>query len=55
MAQPKYSREVHIERAQALYGVKPHIVIGALHGETQPLSVPAVRSKISTYLKRRAN
>ena len=53
---PRYSQEELLANAEALFGVRPEVVAGALHGEEQnELTVDEVRRRIDQFLKRKVN
>ena len=53
---PRYSREELLANSEALFGVRPEVVAGALHGEEQnELTVDEVRRRIDQFLKRKVN
>lgn len=55
-AAQKYSREEILSHAEALFGVKPEVVDGALHGNAQTeFTVDEVRKLIDSFLKRRVS
>lgn len=54
MSAPRYSKEELLANAEALFGVKPEVVAGALHGNTQAeFTVDEMRKLIDSFLKRR--
>ncbi|NPV30496.1 MAG: hypothetical protein HPY58_12780 [Firmicutes bacterium] len=53
---PKYPREELLANAEALFGVKPEVVTGALHGNAQTeFTVDEMRKLIDSFLKRRVS
>lgn len=51
---PKYSVDELAHNVQALFGVKPEVFYGALHGiEQKELTVDEARRLIEQFLKRR--
>lgn len=51
---PTYPRDELIRNAEAIFGVTPEIVAGALHGnKSQVLSLEEVRQAIKAFLGRR--
>lgn len=52
--QPKYPKDELLANAEALFGVKPEVVVGALHGNDQTeFTVDEMRKLIDGFLKRR--
>jgi|GEM_PF-2369049 len=50
----KYHREELLANAEALFNVKPEVLLGALNGyEQQELSVEEMRKVLDDFLKRR--
>jgi len=50
----KYPRDEFVQNAQALFNVKPEVVIGALSkNENKELSVSEVKKAIDDFLKRK--
>ncbi|MFZ5688675.1 MAG: hypothetical protein ACOY9Y_10970 [Bacillota bacterium] len=55
MAEQKYPRQELIDNAQAVFGVKPEVVIGALHGNNaQELTVSEVKRAVKLFLEKGA-
>lgn len=53
---PMYSRAELKQLAQTLFGVKPEVVDGALHGDGRnELTVDDARQRINQFLNRRTN
>lgn len=53
---PRYSKEELLANAEALFGVKPEVVGGALHGNDQTeFTVDEMRKLIDSFLKRRVS
>jgi hypothetical protein len=51
----KYPRGEFIKNAQGLFGVKPEVVVGALHGDPAPeLTKAEVQKAVNRFLRRRA-
>lgn len=54
VVESRYPREELIAQAEAIFGVKPEVVIGALHGNTAlELSLSEVRAALEAFRKRR--
>lgn len=54
VAEQKYPRQELIDNAQAVFGVKPEVIAGALHGYDQAeFTVDEMRKLIDSFLKRR--
>ena len=52
----KYGREQLADNAEALFGVKPEVVAGALHGvRAAELTLDEARSFVSQFMKRKVN
>lgn len=53
---PRYPREELLVNAEALFNVRPEVLVAALTGDTrQDLSVPEARAAIERFQKRRVN
>lgn len=53
-AAPAYPREELLAKAEALFGVKPEVVHGALHGDVRAeFPLEEVKGMIKSFLKRR--
>jgi hypothetical protein len=53
---PKYSRDEFLANAEALLGVKPEVVAGALHGNNQAeFTVEEMRKLIKSFLERKVS
>lgn len=51
----KYHKQELIDNAEAVFKVKPEVVIGALHGnDTQELTVSEVKRAVKLFLERGA-
>lgn len=51
---PKYPREELLANAEVLFGVKPEVMAGALHGNDQTeFTVDEMRKLVEQFLKRR--
>lgn len=49
----RYPRQELVAQSEAIFGVKPEVVVGALHGNTATeLTVGEVRSAVAAFLKR---
>lgn len=56
LREPKYPVADLLANAEALFGVKPEVVAGALHGVSQnEFSVGELRKLIENFLKRRVS
>lgn len=54
--QPKYPKDELMANAEALFGVKPEVVAGALHGNDKAeFTVDEMRKLIDSFLKRRVS
>ena len=50
----RYPKSVLIENAKAIFGVKPEVVIGALHGnEREELTKTEVKEAINKFLNKK--
>lgn len=48
----EYSKDVFIKNAQTIFGVKPEIVVGALHGNTkEEFTKLEVKNAVEKFLK----
>ncbi len=53
-AESRYPRQDFIDHAQALFGVRPEAVAGALHGmDAQELTVGEVKKALNKFLNRK--
>ncbi|MFX4261036.1 hypothetical protein ACOBQJ_02420 [Pelotomaculum propionicicum] len=51
---PVYPREELLAKSEALFGVKPEVLHGALHGDVRAeFPLEEVKSMIKSFLKRR--
>lgn len=56
MPTPRYSKDELLANADALFGVRPEVVAGALHGNAQTeFTVDEMRKLIDSFLKRRVS
>jgi hypothetical protein len=53
-AVPAYPREELLAKSEALFGVKPEVVHGALYGDVRAeFALEEVKGRIKSFLKRR--
>ncbi|MTV47761.1 hypothetical protein GJ688_02030 [Heliobacillus mobilis] len=54
--EPEYGREELINNAPAVFGVRPEVVIGALHGNIKSmLTVAEVKAAVTAFLGKKVN
>lgn len=52
---PSYSQRELLEHAEVLFGVKPEVLAGALHGKETGLTIAEAKSFLDKFLKRKVN
>lgn len=51
---PKYPLDELLANCEAIFGVKPEVVIGALHGENNAeYAIDDVKNKVNEFLKKK--
>lgn len=56
MAKAKYLRDELLVNAEALFGVKPEVVVGALYGNSEDsFTVDELQKLIEDFLQRKVN